>query len=96
MANLAWSESVGGSGGSGQLGFGEMMGLGKVGGMIDRSCLDGSAVSCPSGELGMVWEWGAAGWRGGVSGASRGGAISKRGAVTGQDSEYNLRYSISS
>ena len=96
MANLAWSESGGESGGSGQLGFGEMIGLGRVGSMIERSCLDGSAVSCPSGEPGMVGEWGTAGWRGGVSGASKGGAIAKRGAATGQDSEYSLRHSISS
>ena len=95
-ANLVRSESGGGSGGSEKLGFEETMGLGRVGGTIERICLDGSAGSCPSGELGMVGEWGAAGWRGGVSGASKGGAIAKRGAATGQDSEYSLRHSISS
>jgi hypothetical protein len=96
LANLARSGSGGESGGCEQLGFEETLGLGRVGGEIERSCLDGSAVSCPSGELGMVGEWGAAGWRGGVSGASKGGALARRGAVTGQDSGINLRHSISS
>ena len=48
-----------------------LVGLDRLHGrVVEKSCLAGLAVPCPSGESGMRGEWWVEGWWGGVSGAS--------------------------